>query len=154
MKNLLKAVVLATAMALPMAAAAATTAPQPFNVTVNLTGACTIAAVGSFTQAVTAGVAFPGATPTQTVAVTCTNNMGYQLEIDTTTANVAGTAAGIPYTLSFPSYVGQTGTGAAQNHTLTATFPAGTYAGDCAAPATPIAGGCTQTNAHQITVTF
>jgi spore coat protein U-like protein len=155
MKKLLKAVVLATAIAIPMSASAITTAPSPFTVTVNLTGACTVSVAGNFTFNVTAGVAFAGASSPQNVSVTCTNGMGYAVNLDGAAANTGGTAAGIPYTLTLPpGAYAATGNGAAQTHVLTAAIAAATYAGSCLPPATPVAGGCTQTNTHNVTVVF
>ena len=148
---------LATALvtALPLAASATTTAPAPFNVVVNLTGACTLTGpAANYTFNITAGSAYAGSSVSQNIGVTCTNGLPYTIQVDATaTSPVAGTAVGIPYNITWPT-AAQTGSGAAQTHALAVAVAAGTYAGDCTTAGSVVGGVCSKTDVHQVTVVY
>lgn len=124
-------------------AEAAGTASQAFNVTVNLTSACSITAgptdvAFSYTSfqpgpATAAGGAF---------SVKCTNNLPYTMALDSTT----GTVIGLNYSLSL-SAAGGTGNGAAQAYSVGGTMAAG-QSGDCAAAT------CSGSQGRTLTITY
>jgi spore coat protein U-like protein len=131
-----------TAMIAMIPAQAATTS-QNFNVTVNLTSACSITAAPTdvaFTYASFQGAA--AASSGGAFSVRCTNSLPYTLSLDA----AAGTVIGLNYTLAL-SAAGGTGNGAAQAYTVNGSMVA-SQGGTCAAAT------CAGSQTRTLTVTY
>lgn len=140
-----KLLLTATAAALFSAAtlAQAATTGQNFNVTVNLTSACSITAGPAdvaFTY--TSFQAAPAVAAGGGFSVRCTNNLPYTFSLDA----AAGTVIGLNYTLTL-SAAGGTGNGAAQAYTVNGGMVAG-QSGDCALAS------CNGSDVRTLTVTY
>jgi spore coat protein U-like protein len=142
--NLLKSAALATALVAALSSAhAATTGPQNFNVTVNLTSSCSITAgvtdvaftYTSFQAA--AAVATPGA-----FSVRCTNSLPYTMALDA----AGGSVIGLNYTVALSAASG-TGSGAAQAYTVTGGMASG-QSGTCATTT------CAGTSVRTLTINY
>lgn len=134
-------IALTTALALA-AAASAHAQSSPFNVTVNLTSACTLTAPADVAFTYTS---FQGGNQASTgggFTVRCTNGLPYTLALDA----AGGTVIGLNYTLAL-SAPGGTGSGAAQPYTVSGTMVSG-QAGNCAV------GACAGSQARTLTVSF
>ena len=114
-----------------------------FNVTVNLTSACSITAGPAdvdFTY-----TSFQGAAATSTggaFSVRCTNGLPYTMALDAT----SGTVIGLNYTLALSAASG-TGNGAAQAYSISGGMVAG-QSGTCAAAT------CSGSQARTLTITY
>lgn len=115
--------------------ASAGSATGTFNVNINLTAACTLAAMTGPTLSYTS---FQTTVASGTVAAsaTCTNNLPYSLALDST--SVTDTDTGIAYTITGVPASSLTGNGLAQAFTMTVSAAAG-QAGTCGT------GACTNT---------
>ena len=151
-------------------AAYAATATGNFNVTINLTTACTVNSASlapAFTYA-------DGTTPTVTTSgtmtytVACTSGVPYTMALDAasvgtppaagsfTYVSTAGTTytytdgvTNLTYSLTLPAAVAGAGYGSPHTYTMTDAMSNTGQTPTCAST-----GGCTGTNAHTITVTF
>ena len=142
MKNLVKALAVAGILAASFSAKAVTI-NQPFNVTVNLTSACTMTAPSPVAFTYTS---FQGTAATSTggaFSVSCTNTLPYTVAITGASTSVIG----LTYGLSLSASSG-TGNGAAQSFNINGTMASG-QAGTCA---TSTCAGTDST--HTVTVTY
>jgi spore coat protein U-like protein len=144
MKKILLPLAAALAFAGAAHAAPITTAPSPFNVTVNLTSVCSVssaptAVVFNYTS-LGGAVASTGGN----YSVTCTNNLPYTMALDAVAQTFPTT--GLNYTLSLNT-AGSTGTGAAQAFTMTGGMVGG-QGGTCAGQT------CSETVVRNLTITY
>lgn len=144
-KRLLAAAAVASIFAGMSTANAASTAPQGFNVTVQLTAVCTIGAISDVAFTYTSNQAAAASSTGGNFNVTCTNQLPYTLAMDASTGSVSG----LTYNLALSSTTG-TGSGAAQAYQVTGTI-AGSQGGNCP---TPTAGVCSGTSARTLTVSY
>lgn len=134
---------IATVLAAASFSAEAATASQNFNVTVNLTSACSITA--GPTDVAFTYTSFQAAAASSTggaFSVKCTNLLPYTLSLDSTT----GTVIGLNYSLAL-SAAGGTGNGNAQAYSVNGTMAAA-QSGNCAAAT------CSGSQVRQLTVTY
>jgi len=144
MKKILLPLAAALAVAGAAYAAPITTAPSPFNVTVNLTSVCSItsaptAVVFNYTSLGGAAASTGGA-----YSVTCTNGLAYTMALDAVAQTFPTT--GLTYTLSLNT-ASSNGTGAAQNFGMTGSMVAG-QGGTCATQT------CSETVVRNLTITY
>jgi hypothetical protein len=143
MNKLTKALAAAGLVAASFGSQAATTINQPFNVTVNLTSACTMTAP---TPVAFTYTSFQGTAATSTggaFSVSCTNTLPYTVAVTGASTSVIG----LTYALSLSASSG-TGNGSAQAFTINGTMASG-QAGTCA---TATCSGTDST--HTVTVTY
>jgi hypothetical protein len=142
-RNLIRIAALSALVAASLGTAQATTINKPFNVTVNLTSACTMTAPSpvAFTYTsfqVTAATSTGGA-----FNVSCTNTLPYTVALTGASTSVIG----LTYALALSAASG-TGNGAAQAFAINGTMAAG-QSGTCATAT------CAGTDAtHTVTVTY
>ena len=152
MRKLILAILAAGAgMTVPVEAA---NTSGSFNVTVNLTAACSLGAINGITFNVTSfGAVAPLAATEGEFQLTCTNTLGYTfgLTIAPGPAAVPGSAfidvtdVGIAYRLTAPA--ADSGSGVAKTHKIGTVIAAG-QGGTCATST------CTSTLTHYLTVNF
>lgn len=121
----------------------AATTSGGFNVTVNLTSACSITA--GPTDVAFTYTSFQGAAATATggaFSVKCTNTLPYTMALDAT----SGTVIGLNYTLALSAASG-TGNGNAQAYSISGSMVAG-QSGTCAAAT------CSGSQARTLTITY
>lgn len=124
-----------------------------FNVVINLTAACQVAAIGDINLSYTAFGAVANGSTNANVA--CTNGLPYSLQLDggQTTVNTLDDAVQLNYTLDVAGgYTGFAGTGSPVAHTINASIAAG-QAGDCGGAATCNNAAATNRN-HTLTVSW
>ncbi len=144
MKRLATAVAVASIFA-ASAANATSTAPQGFNVKVNLTSDCTVSAIADVQFAYTSFQAAAQASTGGGFTVTCTNTLPYTMALSA----ASGTVIGLNYTLAL-SAAGGTGNGLAQAYTINGNMAAG-QSGNCATAG----GACSGTdNTKTLTVSY
>jgi spore coat protein U-like protein len=147
-KILLPLVAASTILAAASAGAVGTntiTTPS-FNVTVNLTSACTITTPAAVAFNYTSLQTSP-ASPTAgsgAFSVTCTNSLPYTLALNSTSGTFA--TVGLNYTLSL-SAAGGTGNGSAQSYSVGGSIAAN-QSGNCAVAS------CSDTATHTLTITY
>jgi spore coat protein U-like protein len=147
MKKILLPLAAALAIAAAGSASATSTPPSGFNVTVNLTSACSVTSAPTpvafnYTSGQT-GAASPTA-GSGAFQVTCTNNLPYTMALDATSGTF--TTVGLNYTLSLSSS-SSTGTGAAQSFTVGGSIAAN-QSGTCAVAS------CADTSARTLTISY
>ena len=158
MKKLIIAAALSAA-GLQIAGSQAATSSSVFDVTINLTSACTFGAIAPVAFAYTSlQVAAQPATG-GTFNLTCTNLLPYTTGLSagtgagpgTGTLNVTDTATNLAYTLTAPA--GGPGTGIAQAKTITGSM-AGGQAGNCAATTCDNTASPLANKQHTVYITF
>lgn len=152
MKKLTLAALMAYAGLVGMNAHAAPPSAD-FEVTITLTSACEITQTpGAIAMAYTSFVGLTSADNTTSIGMRCTDDLAYTLQLDgnaTGSVTNTDTAVGLDYTLTW-NHGQQTGTGAAQSHTVTASIAPG-LAGACTS------GTCSSvpgSNTHTLTVSY
>ncbi len=158
-KKIAASTIAATALfAATTPAQAALTATGTFNVTINLTSACTVDTTGlapvfNYTSGQSGSASFATA---QSFKVTCTQSTPYTLSLDASgtgytgsfsspTGTYTNTATNLQYSLTLPSATA--GTGSAQTYALTGNI-AGGQGGICNGTS------CSVTDIHTLTVTY
>ena len=147
MKKILLPLVAATSILAAASANATSTPASSFNVTVNLTSACSVTSAPTpvafnYTSG-QAGAASP-TVGSGAFQVTCTNSLPYTLALDATSGTF--TTVGLNYTLSLSSS-SATGTGSAQSFTVGGSI-AGSQSGTCATAS------CADTSARTLTISY
>ena len=152
MNKMLKAAVLASALAAAIPAANAATVTDTFDVIVNLTPACRIStAPGDITVNYTA-FTVAASTGTTNFTVQCSNNLLYSVTMPISGADNIQTNLGLTNSVAITAggSTNVTGSSAGVSHTITATVN-GNQAGTCVGPAaTP----CQATNTYTLTITY
>lgn len=147
MKKILLPLVAATSILAAATANATSTPPSSFNVTVNLTSACSITSAPTpvaFNYTSGQGSAASPTAGSGAFQVTCTNNLPYTLALDATSGTFA--TVGLNYTLSL-SAASATGNGAAQSFTVGGSMAAN-QSGTCATAS------CADTSGRTLTISY
>jgi spore coat protein U-like protein len=157
----LKRLVLAAAIgvaSLQIAGSQAASSSSQFDVTINLTSACTFGAIApvTFTYVSLGGAVSSGG---GTFNVTCTNTLPYTTGLSAgatagpggATLDVTDTATNLAYQLTSPA--GGPGTGLSQPKTISGTMAAG-QAGTCGAASCDNTGSPTANKRHTVYFTF
>jgi len=120
----------------------ATNPTATFPVAIVTPASCTISTAPGAVAFTYSAFQASAANASTTFQVTCTNLLPYTMALDATTAVIAG----LQYSLSL-SGAGATGTGAAQNYTITGTMPAD-QAGTC------VTSSCATTQVRTLTISY
>ena len=147
MKKILLPLAAATSLVMAVSAGATSTPPSSFNVTVNLTSACSVTSAPTpvafnYTSGQTSAAA-----PTAgsgAFQVTCTNLLPYTMALDATSGTF--TTVGLNYTLSL-SAASATGNGSAQSFTVGGSIAANQSGSGAGA-------SCSDTSARTLTISY